>query len=53
LDAWAQTHPNGVIDDNGQAHEPETQLSRIDAVLRRMGKRQRTRFHQQQFYATA
>jgi hypothetical protein len=39
--------------DSGQVHHPETQLPRIDAALRRMGKRQRTRFHQQQFYATA
>jgi hypothetical protein len=53
LDAWAESHPSGVIDDAGQVHHPETQLVRIDAVLRRMGKRQRTRFHQQQFYATA
>jgi len=53
LDTWAEAHANGVTDDNGQVHQPETQLSRIDAVLRRMGKRQRTRFHQQQFYVTA
>jgi hypothetical protein len=53
LDAWAERHRNGVTDDNGQVHHPETQLARIDATLRRMGKRQRTRFHQQQFYATA
>jgi hypothetical protein len=53
LETWVATHPNGVTDDNGHTHQPETQLSRIDAVLRRMGKRQRTRFHQQQFYATA
>jgi hypothetical protein len=53
LDKWAEAHPNGVTDDTGRVHQPETQLSRIDAVLRRMGKRQRTRFHQQQFYATA
>jgi hypothetical protein len=53
LDAWAAAHPDGVTDDSGQVHHPETQLSRIDSVLRRMGKRQRTRFHQQQFYATA
>jgi hypothetical protein len=42
-----------VTDDSGQVHHPETQLPRIDAALRRMDKRQRTRFHQQQFYATA
>lgn len=53
LDAWAEAHPNGVTDDSGQVHHPETQLPRIDAALRRMGKRQRARFHQQQFYATA
>jgi hypothetical protein len=53
LDVWAGARPNGVTDDTGQAHYPETQLSRIDAALRRMGKRQRARFHQQQFYATA
>ncbi len=53
LDAWKEAYPNGVTDDTGQVHHPETQLPRIDAVLRRMGKRQRTRFHQQQFYATA
>jgi hypothetical protein len=53
LDAWLKAHPNGVTDDSGQVHHPETQLPRIDAALRRMGKRQRTRFHQQQFYATA
>jgi hypothetical protein len=53
LDVWLKAHPNGVTDDPGQVHHPETQLSRIDAVVRRMGKRQRTRFHQQQFYATA
>jgi len=53
LDEWAKTHLKGVTDDNGQVHHPETQLARIDASLRRMGKRQRTRFHQQQFYATA
>jgi hypothetical protein len=53
LDAWAAAHPDGVTDDSGQVHHPETQLPRIDAALRRMGKRQRTRFHQQQFYATA
>jgi hypothetical protein len=53
LDAWAAEHPDGVTDDSGQVHHPETQLPRIDAALRRMGKRQRTRFHQQQFYATA
>jgi len=52
LDVWANFYPKGVTDDNGQVQLPETQLSRIDAVLRRMGKRQRTRFHQQQFYAT-
>ena len=53
LDAWTEAHPDGVTDDSGQVHHPETQLPRIDAALRRMGKRQRTRFHQQQFYATA
>jgi hypothetical protein len=53
LDAWVEAHPTGVADDDGQIHHPETQLSRIDAALRRMGKRQRARFHQQQFYATA
>jgi len=53
LDAWEQAHPNGVTDDAGHVHRPETQLPSIDATLRRMGKRQRTRFHQQQFYATA
>jgi hypothetical protein len=53
LDAWERAHSEGVTDDTGQVHRPETQLARIDAVLRRMGKRQRTRFHQQQFYATA
>jgi hypothetical protein len=53
LDAWAKAHPEGVMDDTAQVHHPETQLARIDATLRRMGKRQRTRFHQQQFYATA
>lgn len=53
LDAWAAAHPDGLTDDSGQVHQPETQLSRIDSALRRMGKRQRTRFHQQQFYATA
>jgi hypothetical protein len=53
LDAWKQSHSGGVTDDSGQILHPETQLSRIDAALRRMGKRQRTRFHQQQFYATA
>jgi hypothetical protein len=53
LDAWKEAHPTGVTDDSGQTHYPETQLPRIDAALRRMGKRQRTRFHQQQFYATA
>jgi hypothetical protein len=53
LDAWVKAYPNGVTDDSGQVHHPETQLSRIDASLRRMGKRRRTRFHQQQFYATA
>jgi hypothetical protein len=53
LDAWTADHPAGVTDDVGEVHHPETQLSRIDAALRRMGKRQRTRFHQQQFYATA
>jgi hypothetical protein len=52
LDAWVKAHPNCVTDDRGQVHLPETQLTRIDAALRRMGKRQRTRFHQQQFYAT-
>jgi hypothetical protein len=53
LDAWEKAHPDGATDDSGQVHHPETQLPRIDAALRRMGKRQRTRFHQQQFYATA
>jgi hypothetical protein len=53
LDAWAGAHPYGVTDDSGQVHHPETQLARIDSSLRRMGKRQRTRFHQQQFYASA
>jgi hypothetical protein len=53
LDAWSEAHPGGVTDDSGQVHHPERQLSRIDAALRRLGKRQRTRFHQQQFYATA
>jgi hypothetical protein len=53
LDAWERAHSDGVTDDNGQIHHPETQLARIDATLRRMGKRQRARFHQQQFYATA
>jgi hypothetical protein len=53
LDAWEKAHPSGVTDDSGQPHHPETQLPRIDAALRRMGKRQRSRFHQQQFYATA
>jgi hypothetical protein len=53
LDAWERTHSDGVTDDNGQIHHPETQLARIDATLRRMSKRQRTHFHQQQFYATA
>jgi hypothetical protein len=53
LDAWVKAHPNGVTDDSGQVQHPETQLPRINAALRRMGKRQRTRFHQQQFYATA
>jgi hypothetical protein len=53
LDDWNADHPAGITDDTGQVHRPETQLSRIDSALRRMGKRQRTRFHQQQFYATA
>jgi hypothetical protein len=53
LDAWEKAHASGVTDDRGQVQHPETQLPRIDAALRRMGKRQRTRFHQQQFYATA
>jgi hypothetical protein len=53
LNAWEAAHPNGVTDDSGHVHRPETQLPRIDAALRRMGKRQRARFHQQQFYATA
>jgi hypothetical protein len=53
LNAWAKAHPEGVKDDAGQSHYPETRLTRIDSTLRRMGKRQRTRFHQQQFYATA
>jgi hypothetical protein len=53
LGAWKEAHPSGVTDDDGNVHHPETQLPRIDAALRRMGKRQRTRFHQQQFYATA
>jgi hypothetical protein len=53
LDAWEKEHLSGVTDDNGRVHHPETQLGRIDAALRRMGKRQRARFHQQQFYATA
>jgi hypothetical protein len=52
LDGWNANHPAGITDDAGQIHHPETQLSRIDSSLRRMGKRQRTRFHQQQFYAT-
>ncbi len=50
LDAWEKAHLAGVTDDGGQVHYPETQLHRIDAVLRRMGKRQRARFQQQQFY---
>jgi hypothetical protein len=37
LDAWAAAHPDGVTDDSGQVHHPETQLSRIDSALRRMG----------------
>ena len=53
LDAWKRAHSDGVTDDTGQVHHPEMQLSRIDAALRRMGKRERSRFHQQQFYATA
>jgi hypothetical protein len=53
LDAWTADHPAGITDDAGEVHHPETQLPRIDAALRRMGKRQRTRFHQQQVYATA
>jgi len=53
LDAWEKAHASGVTDDSGQIHYPETQLPQIDAALRRMGKRQRARFHQQQFYATA
>jgi hypothetical protein len=53
LTAWEAAHSRGVVDDSGHVHHPETQLPRIDAALRRMGKRQRTRFHQQQFYATA
>ena len=53
LDAWEKAHANGVTDDNGQVNHPQTQLPQIDAALRRMGKRQRARFHQQQFYATA
>jgi hypothetical protein len=53
LTAWEATHAGGVRDDGGHVHHPETHLARIDAALRRMGKRQRTRFHQQQFYATA
>jgi hypothetical protein len=50
LDAWKKAHSSGVTDDSGQLHHPETQLARIDSSLRRMGKRQRRRFHQQQFY---
>jgi hypothetical protein len=53
LDAWKAAHPDGITDDAGQVYHTETQLNRIDASLRRMGKRQRARFHQQQFYATA
>jgi hypothetical protein len=53
LGSWKEAHSAGVEDDSGHVHHPETQLPRIDAALRRMGKRQRTRFHQQQFYATA
>jgi hypothetical protein len=53
LNAWEAVHVGGVTDDSGHIHHPDTQLSRIDAALRRMGKRQRTRFHQQKFYATA
>jgi hypothetical protein len=53
LDAWNEAHSAGLEDDSGHVHHPETQLPRIDAALRRIGKRQRTRFHQQQFYATA
>lgn len=53
LDAWEKAHANGLTDDNGQVNHPQTQLPQIDAALRRMGKRQRARFHQQQFYATA
>jgi hypothetical protein len=53
LNAWGAAHAGGVKDDSGQIHHPETEIPRIDAALRRMGKRQRTRFHQQQFYATA
>jgi hypothetical protein len=53
LDAWKEARSGGVTDDSGQVIHPETLLFRIDAALRRMGKRQRTRFHQQQFYATA
>jgi hypothetical protein len=52
LDAWEAAHSLGVEDDSGHVHHPETQLARIESSLRRMGKRQRTRFHQQQFYAT-
>jgi len=53
LNTWHAAHAGGIKDDGGHTHHPETQISRMDAALRRMGKRQRTRFHQQQFYATA
>ena len=53
LNTWHAAHAGGIKDDGGHTHHPETQISRMDATLRRMGKRQRTRFHQQQFYATA
>lgn len=50
LDTWEKAHLSGVMDDVGRTHYPETQLSRIDAIERRMTKREKVRFKADQFY---
>lgn len=53
LDGWLNAHPEGVRDDGGRLHLPETDLRRIDAATRRMSTRQRAQLQKKQFYATA
>jgi hypothetical protein len=53
LDTWEKARLSGVMDDVGRTHYPETQLTKIDAIERRMTKREKARFKADQFYHTA